>query len=81
MIKTAPSQMRDIARRFARGQWQVNIRHQNLDDLAHELDRASNRLGVSVIVAAIIVGSSLIIGNESRIPYVNLPLAAIGVVG
>lgn len=81
ILKIAPSQLRDVFRRLARGQWQVHIRHQNLDDLAHELDRASNRLGVSIIVAALIVGSSLIIGNESRLPLIDLPLGIIGAVG
>jgi len=81
ILKVAPTQMRDVFRRVARGQWQVHIRHQNLDDLAHEIDRASNRLGVSIIVAAVIVGSSLIIGNETRVPLLGLPLAIIGAFG
>jgi ubiquinone biosynthesis protein len=81
MVKAAPGQMREVFRRLSRGQWQVHIRHENLDDLAHELDRASNRLGISILVAAIIVGSSLIIGNESRLPLVNVPLGLIGGVG
>jgi len=81
ILKVAPSQMRDAFRRLARGQWQMHIRHENIDDLAHEIDRASNRLGVSVIVAAVIVGSSLIIGSESRLPFLDMPLAIIGIVG
>ena len=81
ILKIAPSQLRDVVRRVARGQWQVHIRHQNLDDLAHEIDRASNRLGFSVIVASIIVGSSLIIGRPEPLPLLNIPLGLIGVVG
>lgn len=81
ILKIAPSQLRDVFRRLSRGQWQVHIRHQNLDDLAHEIDRASNRLGFSIVVAAIIVGSSLIIGNDNKLPIVNISLALIGAVG
>jgi ubiquinone biosynthesis protein len=81
ILKIAPGQMRDVFRRLSRGQWQVHIRHQNLDDLAHEIDRASNRLGFSVIIASIIVGSSLIIGSNSRLPIFGIPLAFIGAVG
>lgn len=68
ILKTAPGQLRDISRRMARGHWQVNIRHQNIDDLAHELDRSSNRLSFAIITAAIIVGSSMVMttaGNTS----------------
>ncbi|MCL2330673.1 MAG: AarF/ABC1/UbiB kinase family protein [Phycisphaerae bacterium] len=81
ILKAAPSQLRDIARRLARGQWQVHIRHQNLDDLAHEIDRASNRLGFSIIVASVVVGSSLVIGNKEPLPVLNVPLGILGVVG
>lgn len=81
ILKIAPSQLRDVMRRLGRGQWQVHIRHENLDDLAHEIDRASNRLGVAVIVAAVIVGSSLIIGSDSKLPFLELPLALIGGIG
>ncbi|HPD32538.1 MAG TPA: AarF/ABC1/UbiB kinase family protein, partial [Phycisphaerae bacterium] len=50
-LKGFPSQLRDVSRRMARGKWQINIRHQNLDFLANEIDRASNRLSFAVITA------------------------------
>ena len=73
--------MRDISRRLARGHWQVNIRHQNLDDLAHELDRSSNRLSFAVIIAAIIVGSSLVMTTAGGTSVWGIPLPVLGIVG
>jgi len=81
ILKTAPGQLRDISRRLARGHLQVNIRHQNIDDLAHELDRSSNRLSFAVITAATIVGSSLIITTAGETSVLGIPLPAFGVVG
>ncbi len=81
ILKNAPGQLRDVSRRLARGHWQVTIRHRNLDDLAHEIDRASNRLGFAVIIGAIIVGSSWILASDSSLTLLGVPLPAFGVVG
>ncbi len=81
ILKIAPSQLRDVFRRLSRGQWTVHIRHQNLIDLGHEIDRASNRLSFATITAAIIVGSSLVIASEGRLPYFDISLAWFGVIG
>jgi ubiquinone biosynthesis protein len=83
ILKNAPGQLRDITRRLACGRWQVNIRHQNIDDLANEIDRASNRLVFAVIIASIIVGSSWVLSTESTavIPLLGIPLPVLGIVG
>jgi len=82
LLKSAPGQMRDIFRRFARGQWQIHIRHENLDLLATEIDRASNRLGFAVIIGAIIVGSSWVISTAGGTAvFLDIPLWAFGVAG
>lgn len=81
ILRSAPGQIRDISRQLARGRWRVNIHHQNLDYLANELDRASNRLGFSVIIASIIMASSWVLTSESDIEFMGIPLPAFGVAG
>jgi ubiquinone biosynthesis protein len=81
ILKNAPSQLRDVSRRLAQGHWQVTIRHRNLDELAHEIDRASNRLGFAVIIGSVIVGSSWVLGSGSTLTLLHVPLQAFGVVG
>lgn len=80
-LKGFPSQLRDVSRRMARGKWQVNIRHQNLDFLASEIDRASNRLSFAVITAAIIIGSSWILASSSATAVLGVPTWSLGVIG
>jgi ubiquinone biosynthesis protein len=80
-LKGFPSQLRDVSRRMARGRWQINIRHQNLDFLASEIDRASNRLSFAVITAAIIVGSSWVLGSSNPNSLLGVPAWAFGVIG
>lgn len=81
IFKSAPGLLRDVSRQLARGKWQVNIRHQNLDYLANEIDRASNRLGFSVIIGAIIVGSSWVISTPNDLELFGLPLWFYGITG
>ncbi len=81
IIKSAPGLLRDISRRMARGKWQVNIRHQNLDYLANEIDRASNRLGFSVIIGAVIVGSSWVVSSPNTTTVLGLPIQSLGLIG
>jgi ubiquinone biosynthesis protein len=80
VMRNAPSQLRDISRRLASGRWQVTLRHRNLDDLAHEIDKASNRLGVAIIIASIIIGSSWVLGNKEA-ELLGIPLQMLGIVG
>ena len=60
-IGTLPDTMRNILQKLRRGELGVNIHHQGLDRLIRELDKSTNRLSFSLIIAAIIVASSLII--------------------
>lgn len=73
IFRNAPRQIRDILRRVSRGPMQVNIRHENLDHLANEIDRAGNRLAIAVVIAATIIGSSMLVSVE--------PAADIAVLG
>ena len=66
ILRDAPRLLRDLMRGLGRGQFQVNIRHENLDYLASELDRSSNRLAFSVVVASTIVGSSLLLSTPAE---------------
>ncbi|GAF83749.1 unnamed protein product, partial [marine sediment metagenome] len=55
IARRAPGQLREGLRRLGSGQWRLNIRHENIDRLISELDRSSNRLSFSIVIAAIIV--------------------------
>ncbi|MBN1342687.1 MAG: AarF/ABC1/UbiB kinase family protein [Phycisphaerae bacterium] len=65
ILKNAPSQIRDMMRRLSRGQMEVHVRHENLDNLIRELDRSSNRLSFSIVLAGLILSSSMLITMES----------------
>lgn len=61
MLKTIPKDLRSIIRKTESGQLQVGFRHRGLDKVVTEFERASNRLAISIYVAALFVASSLMI--------------------
>ncbi|MGE5360352.1 MAG: ABC1 kinase family protein [Bacteroidales bacterium] len=60
IVQTLPRGVLDIIEKARTGRFQIQFVHQNLEHVVHELDRSSNRLSLAILVAALIVGSSLI---------------------
>lgn len=80
-LRHAPRQVRRWLRRLAAGQWQLNLRHENIDRLTTELDRSSNRLAFSIVIAAIIVGSSVVVSTNTELTLFDVRLQYLGLVG
>jgi ubiquinone biosynthesis protein len=68
-----PQQMKATYRKFMQGDLKVNIHHEGLTQLIKDLDKASNRLSFSIITAAIIVASSIIIHSGTGPMLFGLP--------
>ncbi len=81
ILKSAPAQVRSGIRQLARGQWQVKIQHQNLDRLARELDRSSNRVAFALIISSTIIGSSMMLAAETSSRIFGIELYWFGVFG
>lgn len=81
VLKEAPRFLRDLMRGIGRGQFQVNIRHENLDYLASELDRSSNRLAFSILMAATIMGSSMLLSMDAQVKMFGIELRHLGFLG
>jgi ubiquinone biosynthesis protein len=79
LAQTLPREIELLFRRLKRGTVRLQMEHRGLDDLVTELDRASNRISFALIIAALIVGSSLIM-QLNRPPFL-FGYPALGVVG
>jgi ubiquinone biosynthesis protein len=64
LITMLPGELQSILQKMRQGQLALEFRHKGLERLITELDRSSNRLSFSLIIAALIVGSSLIMRLE-----------------
>jgi ubiquinone biosynthesis protein len=81
ILRSAPSQLRTALRQVSRGKYQVHIRHENLEHLTKEMDRSSNRVAFALVLAAIIVGSSVVISAETPVHVWDIPIQWIGIAG
>lgn len=81
LIRHAPAQLRDFLRSIRTGTWSLHVRHENIDRLIRELDRSSNRLAFSIVIAAIIVGSSVVIGTTPDLDVFGFKVQYFGIIG
>jgi ubiquinone biosynthesis protein len=74
-----PFEVKRILQKSRKGEMSVELRHRDLDKLILELDRSSNRVAFAMVIAAIIVGSSMILRFE--IGYKIFGFSALGLLG
>lgn len=79
LLVTLPFELKRIVKNLARGHFTFTFQHKGLDKLILEIDRASNRISFALIIAAIIVGSSLIMRLETK--YTLFGYSFIGILG
>lgn len=79
LIAHGPREARQILRKLLTGKIQVSLRHVELENFAYELDRSSNRLALSVILAATVISSSLVMMAKVGPMWQDIPI--IGILG
>lgn len=75
-----PEQLGEIMRRAVAGTLRIEFKHVGLTELTTRLDKVGTRISFSLIVAAIIIGSSLLVlAGEGPLAWFGFPL--IGLLG
>ncbi|HUG09741.1 MAG TPA: AarF/UbiB family protein [Opitutaceae bacterium] len=74
-----PADLNRIARRIAQDDLTINFQHKGLEDLDDSINSASSRITIAVVIAALIIGSSLII--TTNIPPLLFGYSALGITG
>ena len=75
--KTFPVQISQILKKMMSDKFTIDFVHRGLEDLMGEMDRSSNRLTFAIIVAALIIGSSLVIAFDSGPKLFGYPFLGI----
>ncbi len=75
LLRRFPRDLRDIIQKMRSGELRVIFHHEGLDDLTHRLDRGFSRMSLSLVLAAIIIGSAQILTSPG---LGKLPLPLIG---
>jgi len=79
LLKSLPSDARYLIKKLIKGETKIKFEHKGLESLIDALDRTSNRFSFSVIMAAFLISSAIII--HANIPPFLWDLPILGVVG
>lgn len=60
LFKKLPSDMREIISKVKKDELGIRFEHRGLERLISELDKSSNRLSFAVVIAALVIGSSIV---------------------
>ena len=78
-MRELPEELRTILKQPRSGQMKLEFEHRGLGKLATALDRVSNRVAFAIVLAAQIIGSSLIILSDIPPKWNGIPI--IGLAG
>ncbi len=79
LLTLLPTALAQIVQKLRRGEFHLGLEVQQLDRLLREFDTASNRLTLAIIIAASIIGSSLIM--HTKMPPLLMDYPALGMLG
>lgn len=79
LLKEVPGELRELLKQAKQGQIKMEMKHAGLRPMQNTLSHLSNRISSAIVLAAIIVGSSLII--HSKIPPYWHGIPIIGLAG
>ncbi len=75
-----PDDLTTILKKIKRGNFQMKIHHEHLDDLVRILDKSSNRISFALIIAALLIGSSMLVSQKGQVLGL-FKLETLGVLG
>ncbi len=74
-----PNEVRRIVSQLKTGQARINFRHEGLEPATNAFERSTNRLSFALVVAALIISSSLII--HTKVPPMWGDVSVLGLAG
>ncbi len=76
LLRSLPKDIKEILNRINRDKFKIDLEHRGLDHFIKELDKSINRLSSSLIIAALIVGSSIVMQTGKGPQLLGFPLFA-----
>jgi len=78
-LSSLPKDMNLILGKVKKGKLRIEFEHKGLENLIFQMDKVSNRIAFSVVIAALIVGSSIIMQAGRGTLFLGLPM--LGMIG
>lgn len=71
-VEELPQNIIRLSRRIQKGQFSVALELKRLDQLMLQLDKATNRLTMGIVTAALIIGSSIVMSMDSGSSWLGI---------
>ena len=79
LLRDLPSEIKDIIEQIKVGQFKIEFEHKGLEPSLRKGDQISNRISFAIVLAALIIGSSLIVLSGIPPRWNGIPI--IGIIG
>jgi ubiquinone biosynthesis protein len=76
LARNLPRDLKEFINRINRNKFKIDLEHRGLDKFTADFDRSANRLSISLILAAMIVGSSIIMHTDKGPQFLGFPVLA-----
>lgn len=63
--KSLPKDIKEFINKVNRNKFKIDLEHRGLERLINDLDKSSNRISFSLVIASLIIGSSLIMQSDN----------------
>ena len=77
ILKIVPKDAYEIVKKIKTGTLKIEFEHQGLSKFISEMDKSSNRVSFSLVISALIIGSSLIIMADKGPHIYGFPVLGI----
>lgn len=77
VARDMPSNLNRVVKKAAEDRFRIEFMHRGLEDFMGEVDRSSNRLTFAVIMASLVIGSSLVMSSGGGPVVMDYPLLGI----
>ena len=79
LLREVPRELREMLRQIGQGRVRLDLEHRNLESLQHTLEMVANRLSFAIVLAALLVASSLVALGDIPPKWHGMPV--IGIAG
>jgi len=76
LARNIPRDLKEIINRINRNKFKIDLEHRGLDKFTADFDRSINRLSTSMFLAAMIIGSSIIMQTDKGPKVMGFPMLA-----
>lgn len=74
LVRQLPQDLRELIHRINRNKFKIDLEHRGLERLITDLDKSSNRISFSMVIAALVIGSSLIMQTDKGPMLFDFPV-------